>query len=396
MNKPRIVIIRGGEWNCTSAIPRVLDTLKQLGLDASILCWDKSGKLPKREVVEGREVRRFRRYIPPRNVLLFLWWPIWWLWVIWHLIRGRYTAVHAMDIDTLIPSVIAKPFLGYKLIYDCRDGLGLILSNVRAPVPQFFTMLEHVFSPYADGIFFPFGNISLCAPFFGRRARQMLPVVRVLNVPMADAPVQYRTPTARPLRLNVSGYVSPVRGAFILAEAFKERSDVVIDIAGDILYPEIQRQFEQMSNVTLHGRVPYERAMELMDQADIISIYYDISLAVAVNASPNKMFEAMMLGKPYLTADGCWMAEIAEQFGLGWSVPYGDVDALRRLVEKLNANPSLLVEAGQRGREVFGQHFTWPRQRENLLRLYRYVLEDEPDDITPIRHEGWDRFIGLR
>ena len=109
--KPRIAILRGGEWDCTQAIPRMLDALKGMGLKATILCWDKSGKKQAREVVDGTEVIRFRRYIPPRNVLLFVWWPVWWGWLLWRLIRGRYDLVHTMDIDTLVPSALGSVYV---------------------------------------------------------------------------------------------------------------------------------------------------------------------------------------------------------------------------------------------------------------------------------------------
>ncbi|MCD4699923.1 MAG: glycosyltransferase [Phycisphaerae bacterium] len=395
MNKPRIVIIRDGEWNCTQAIPRTLDALEAMGLRATVLCWDLTGRQAATDMVNGHRILRFRRYVPPRSIRLFLWWPAWWCWVLWQLFRGRFHIVHAMNFGALPPAVAGRMIFGYRLIYDVRDALGLVLANIRWPVPQVFTVLERTLALASDGLVLSQGDIEACTEYFGRRATRTLPTVQVLNVPTVEPPATYRQPVANPLRINVSGYISPVRGAFILTDAFGQRDDVICDIVGEMRYSAIEERLVAMGNANLHGRVPYEKALELMDQADLIWLHYDNSLKSVVVSSTNKMFEAMMLGKPYLTADGCWMAEIAQRFGLGWTLPYGDVDALRRLVEKLNANPSLLVEAGRRGREAFEKHFTWPKQRENLLRLYRYVIEGGPDDITARRHEGWNRFIGL-
>ena len=352
-----------------------------------------SGEKQAREVVDGTEVIRFRRYIPPRNVLLFVWWPVWWAWLLWRLIRGRFDLVHAMDIATLVPTAAGKALLGYRLIYDSRDPLGLALDNVRWPVPQFFTMLDRLSTPAADGILLSQGDVRACAEFFGRRAAQKVPVVRVLNVPTLPPPSEYRVPTARPLRINYSGYISPVRGAFILAEVVEGRTDVVVDVVGEIRYPQIRQRFEQMANMKLYGRVPYEKALQLMDQADVVWVYYDPALKNAVISSANKMFESMMLSKPYLTTTGSWYGKVARQFGLGWPLPYGDVEKLRGLIERLNADPSLLVEAGRRGREAFVKHFTWPKQRENVLQLYRCVLQGAAA-ASMRRHKGWKRFIG--
>jgi glycosyltransferase involved in cell wall biosynthesis len=297
-----------------------------------------------------------------------------------------------MDVDTLVPAAMGKFLKGYGLIYHCRDALGLVMDNVSWPVPQFFSHLDRTFTPTADGMVLTQGDLRASAAFFGRRTTRKVPTVQVLNVPPVRPPGGYRVPTARPVRINYSGYVSPVRGARILVEAFRDRADVAVDIVGDIRYAALQRQFQEMRNATLHGRVPYQRALELMDQADLIWLHYDNSLKNVAIASANKMFEAMMLGKPYLTADGCWMAEVAREFGLGWSLPYGDMDGLVRLVHRLNADPSLLVEAGRRGREAFERYFTWEGQRENIVRLYRAVLEDA--EIPQRDYEGWARFIG--
>ena len=389
----RVAIIRGGDWSSTQAIPRVLDMLSILGLQPTILCWDKSGKEPKREIINGVEVLRFRKHILPRSILLFAWWPVWWAWLLWQLMRGRFALVHAMDIDTLVPAVAGKMALCYRLIYDSRDALGLSLTNVRFPVPQLFTCLDRLFTLAADGLLWPGGSAKIYAEYFGRRVARRVPVVQVLNVPMAETPSRYRTPTARPLRINMSGAVSPVRGAFVAVEAFGKRTDTVLDIVAAMRYESIREQFEAMSNATLHGRVPYERALELMDQADLIWLHYDTSMKTYMVASANKMFEAMMLGKPYLTTDGTWMAQVANQLGLGWSLPYGDIEGLRRLVEQLNATPSMLVKAGHRGRECFEKYCTWPKQRANMLLLYQHVLH-QGDKVAETHVAGWYRFMG--
>jgi len=394
MNRRRAVVIRGSDWDATQAAPRAAETLYNLGFDVSILCWDMSGKKPARELVgRGYELRRFRCYIPPRSVRYFLAWPFWWAWLLWRLLRGRYALVHTMNVDTLVPTLLGKALAGFRIIYDIRDALGMALSNVRFPVPQFFTMMDRVLSPMVDGLLLSQGDIAACARFFGRRAARRLPVVQVLNVPQDDPPAVYRTPAARPLRVNFSGFISPGRGAFHVIQAFGQRDDVRIDVVGEIRHGSLRKAFEVIGNATLYGRVPHEEAMQLLDLADVVMILYDSALMTTRVCSANKMFESMMLGKPYLGTAGGWPARVAERFGLGWAVPYGDVEALREMAEKLNADPALLAAAGRRGRQCYEKFFTWPRQRANVLALYRHVLGEGP--AGPGRAcEGWKRFLG--
>ncbi len=396
MAKRRAVVIRGGEWDATQAGPRARGVLQGLGFEVDALGWDMSGKRPKREpLAGGGEVRRFRRYIPPRSVHYFLTWPIWWAWLVWHLLHGRYELVHTMNVETLVPTLIAKLLGGCRLVYDVRDPLGMALSNVRWPVPQAFRLLDRLLAPMTDGILLSQGDVGACAEFFGRAAARRVPVVQVLNVPHEQPPPHYRKPTGRPLRINYSGFISPGRGASELIQAVSGREDVVVDVVGQIRHDDLRREFEAMPNATVYGLVPFARAMGLLDQSDVVMILYDDALATTRVCSANKMFEAMMYGKPYLATKGGWPGKVASRFGLGWEVPYGDARALGRMLDELAAEPARLVEAGRRGRECLESLFAWPRHRENMLRLYRHVLwEGQPERPRPC--QGWMRFIGTR
>ena len=166
-----------------------------------------------------------------------------------------------------------------------------------------------------------------------------------------------------------------------------------MDVVGGTREERVRKRYAAMDNVSYYDRVPHKRAMELMDQADLVSMLYDPALKVILISSANKMFESMMLGKPYICTPGSFPAQVAARFDLGWAVPYGDAGALGSLIDELRADPSLLIETGRRGRRAYEQNFTWPKQRENLEKLYHHVLQDG----TPVaqrRNAGWSRFIG--
>jgi glycosyltransferase involved in cell wall biosynthesis len=389
----RIAVVRGGEWNATPDVPRTLDVIRRLGGRPTVICWDKSGRGLSREVVEGCDVLRFRKHIPARNAILFAWWPAWWAWLLRQLIAGRYDLVHAIDLEAMIPAAIGKCLGGYRLVYDCRDSLGLVLSNVRAPVPQAFAAMERLFLPAADGMLLTQGALDVCAAYFGRRATRCIPIVQVMNVPpVRTLPAHFRRPTARPLRVLVSGYISPRRGAYLLTDHFANREDVIFDVVGDIRYPDIISRFKSMRNVTFYGLVPYARSLELTDQCDLVWLHYDVSLRNVAIATSNKMFEGMMYGKPYVTSEGSWMGDIAKRLKMGWALPYGDTAGLDLLWRQLNERPELLVQAGLNARAAVERGFNWVLQSGNQVALYRHVL-GRPSSSQAC--QGWRRFLGV-
>lgn len=194
------------------------------------------------------------------------------------------------------------------------------------------------------------------------------------------------------MKINYSGRLSPLRAAYQLADVVEGRDDVCIDVYGKLSDPGIKKRYEALGNATFDGMVSHEESLGRMDQADLISLLYDPSLKVVYIASANKMFEAMMLGKPYICTAGSYPARVAEEYGLGWALEYGDSDALNELIDQLVAEPQLRVEAGCRGREAYEKHFRWECQKANLVKLYSFLFGDQT--VCCREHQGWAKFIG--
>ncbi|MCG3178513.1 MAG: hypothetical protein BIFFINMI_00841 [Phycisphaerae bacterium] len=388
----RACVVRGGLWDSTPAGPRTVSTLRELGYEVTVLCWNVGGDLPAREQADGFDILRFQRPVPASSKKYFLYWPLWWIWLFRQYLRGHYDLIHAMNLDAFVPAVACKLFRRVKVVYDIRDAWGLCLTGQPFPVPQLFTLLDRMVAPFADGILLSQGCLDVCAEFFGRPAARRVPVIQVLNVPEHDCGPDYRPADGQPLKINFSGRLSLLRGAFLLADAVESRSDLCLDAFGKLSDPAIRRRYEAMTNVTFDGLVSHQESLKRMDQADLISLLYDPSLKVIYISSANKMFEAMMLGKPYLCTAGSYPARVAEQYGLGWGLPYGDRQALTELLDKLVTHPELRVEAGRRGRQAYEKHYRWEHQRANLVLLYRYLFGDE--SIKPRPFQGWKRFVG--
>lgn len=392
-HKKKACVVRGGLWDSTQAGPRTVATLLDQGFEVTVLCWNVNGDLPQREQRDGFEIRRYQRRIPPASPKFFLCWPLWWIWLFGQYFKGRFDLIHAMNLEAVVPAIACKPFRKHKVVYDIRDAWGQCLTAKPWPFPQLFTLFDRLVAPFADGILLSQGCLDVCSAFFGRWAARKVPVIQVLNVPQHDRGPDYRPADSQPMKINYSGRLSGLRAAFKLADAVEGRDDVCIDVYGKLSDPDIKTRYEPLANATFDGLVSHEQSLERMDQADLISLFYDPALTVVYIASANKMFEAMMLGKPYLCTKGSYPHRVAEKHGLGWGVDYDDQRALVELIDDLAANPGKRVEAGRRGREAYEQNFRWEHQQANLIQLYRYLFGDE--SVTYQEKEGWSKFIGV-
>jgi glycosyltransferase involved in cell wall biosynthesis len=66
-----------------------------------------------------------------------------------------------------------------------------------------------------------------------------------------------------------------------------------------------------------------------------VSIVYDPSVEIFRYSAPNKFFDAIMLGKPVVCAEGMHLADEVEDAGCGLSVRYGDPSDLARAMDVL-------------------------------------------------------------
>jgi glycosyltransferase involved in cell wall biosynthesis len=126
-----------------------------------------------------------------------------------------------------------------------------------------------------------------------------------------------------------------------------------------------------LANVAFHGRVGYERALAMMYRADTLIATYDPSIPNHRYASPNKLFEAMMLAKPIVVARGTNMDRIVERHGCGLVVEYGNLRDLAAAMGRLAHDLGLRHRLGAAGRKAYEQEYNWDIMRERLVHLYQ-------------------------
>lgn len=389
----RVAVVRGGLWDSTQAGPRTVKTLIEMGHEPIIFGWNVTGDLPAEDTWEGVPVYRYDRAVPPASSKLFLSWPLWFFWLLRQFFRHKPELIHAMNAESAFPAALYARLTGAKVVYDLRDAWGMCVTGRRFPIPQGFKLLERITAWLSDGILLSQGDIAHCARYFGRWTARNKPAVQVLNVPMTDRGPEIREASGVPMTINFSGRLSGLRGAFKLADIVEGRDDMRIDIYGKLSDDKIRERFEPMPNADFGGIVSYDQSLDRMAAADLISILYDPSLEVVAISSANKMFESMMLGKPYISTAGAYPAMIALEHNLGFPVPYGDDDALMQTLVDLAADPEKRAEYGRNGRAAYERYFTWARQRENMVLLYRCLL-DQPLEQPPRPCAGWLRFLG--
>lgn len=105
-------------------------------------------------------------------------------------------------------------------------------------------------------------------------------------------------------------------------------------------------------------------------EADLLFALYNPRIPNNCYASPNKLFEAMLCGKPIIVNSGSTMTSIVRDTECGLIVPFGDPDAFREAVQQLREDPSLRDRLGTNARAAYENLFRWEIMEERLSSTY--------------------------
>ncbi|MGD0077233.1 MAG: glycosyltransferase [Sedimentisphaerales bacterium] len=377
----------------TQAVPRAASTLQEMGYTITILSLDKSGDKHDHERVNDWEIIWYHHKYKSGNKISFLWaWLCWWVWVIRKIYRGNYDLVQASNLESIVPCVFARKFRKFTLVLDIRDLWGMACGQSYRRMMRIFNTMERWAAKRVDGIVLCPAALERLAEYFGKKVAQSIPTVQVLNVPAEDIAGTYSPPPAGQIRFNYSGHISYLRNAQAILDLASEKPEVQVDVVGEIHDDKLRIAFEAIPNVKLYGQLPFKQAMEVFLKANLISIMYDSSTEIAIISTPNKMFEAMMMSRPYIASSNSFPGITAEKHSLGWAVPYGNSRALIELVSELQGNPSKIESAAKNARKTYEKYFTWDKQKANLIMLYNYVTNGEK--IECFSHAGWNKMLG--
>jgi glycosyltransferase involved in cell wall biosynthesis len=371
----RVLICRSNPVAPDPRVEKIARSLASAGYQVSVLGWDRSGELPARSQQDGVTLLRLpivaafgsgMANLP--NLLRWQWGLM--RWLMRH--REAYDIIHACDFDTILPALASQTLFSKKVVYDIFD---FYADHLRA-TPELFKKAIRFVDLRAIGR----ADALILADESRREqirgARPRFSTV-IYNSPEEVAIQQAGGLTSEPgcsLRLAYVGLLQVERGLFEMMALLERHPEWCLDLAGfggD--EARIRAQVERMPNVHWHGRVPYQEALELSRAADVLFATYDPAIPNHRFSSPNKIFEAMMLGKPVLVAKDTNMDRIVQQAECGLVVQYGDEAALESALTQLAQDDTLRKRLGRNARQAYKTHYSWQKMQSRLEQLYRRV-----------------------
>jgi len=379
-----VVIIRSRAIN--PGTYKIASTLAKNGFNVHVVLWNRNPD-NKTLIVKDKtyNVIFFNLRAPYDKITAILLFPVWWIYeFIILMFKREVYIIHIIDFDSLLPAIFVKFFKKkVKIVYSIQD---IYAENLPRHIPNFIKnaikFLEKISFKYCDAVFIvnPLMYYNYYRAFPIKRLKVIYnspPCIEEIGIYPEKITYNYKPV----LTVFYAGLIHRSRGLIELLTALKNVDNVKLIIAGkgpDIkIFSKIADDLK--GKIEYIGIIPYEEVIKKTLEVDAIVAFYDPQISNNRYASPNKLFEAMMCSKPIIINKETFAANIVEKARCGLVVPYGDVNSLINALIKLRDNPSLRMELGRNGRNVYEKIFAWKKMEQKIIQIYRELTDTLAD-----------------
>lgn len=365
----RVLFLRSNPIDPDPRVEKEARALIRSGFSVKVIGWDRSGNLPVEETKQNVIIYRIPLKANYGQGLKNLPYLIQFQIALTRELMRRkseYDVIHACDLDTVLPALWMKLIYKKRVVYDIFDFYADMLRRVPTWAKFIARMVELWAIGKADAVIIADDNRK--NQIQGSHPKRL---VIIYNTPeiVSESPLPLPIP---PLRIAYVGLLQKERGIMEMLQVLEKHPEWNLDLAGfggD--EDEIKEVAEKLSNVRYHGRVSYDIALDIMSKAHVLFATYDPSIANHRYSSPNKVFEAMALGRPIIVSEGMGIDKLVNDKNLGFVVPYGKVDALENVMLTLSKwSNEDFTSFRKQTLELYQSLFSWQVMEDKLVKVY--------------------------
>lgn len=280
---------------------------------------------------------------------------------------STYRVIHACDLDTSMVGYFCAKARGAKVVYDVFDYYADAFA-IPAKLRKLVIGIDTYIINHADGVI-------LCSEQRRKQIGKAAPkrIAYIHNTPdRAECPALPSKANGR-ARIVYVGILSDGRLIPELLQIVSTHDDYELHIAGFGPLEELVHTYSaRCDNIIYYGKVEYDRAITLEQNADIMIAAYDPAIANHKYAAPNKFYEALMLGKPIIMCEGTGFADLVKEYGIGAAVAYSETGLLQGL-EEVRAMLDEYQEKSAFEKTLFREKYSWAEMATRLRALYEEI-----------------------
>ena len=294
--------------------------------------------------------------------------------LLFFLFWGKYDAVCAIDLDTILPAFYMSKWRNKKMIYDAHEYFTEVPEVVRRPrVKRIWEWVAQKTIPscmycYTVGT-------SLAEVFEGKYGR---PFEVIRNVPEVENLTKIETGNTLPIILY-QGVLNEGRGLEEMLEAMTEINDAQLWFAGEGDLSDFLRkktkELQIESKVKFLGYLLPDELRKITPQATIgINFLHQTSLNYYYSLA-NKTFDYAMASVPAIHMAFPEYEHLMKEYEVGVLIKDLKKETIVDAVNKL-LHEEIFYRKLKRNCEVASRNWNWAVEEKKLLGFYKRVFED--------------------
>lgn len=168
-------------------------------------------------------------------------------------------------------------------------------------------------------------------------------------------------------------YIGGLNKVRFITEAIEVCSNldgVYLKIAGSgVIEDAVKKLSESIENVDFLGKIPMNKVLSETCSSDAVLCVLDPSQPNNQVGPPNKIFEAMVCGRPVIATKGIYSGNLIEKLNMGLAINYCKED-LKNAIILLRDDKKLRERLGRNALKAALSEHNWSNQERKLLQVY--------------------------
>ncbi len=365
----KILLVRNTPVAPDPPVNKIAKFLTDKGNEVVVLAWDRECNYPKKEFLNGYTIIRFRLKAPYGKPIIAIFIPLWILYQFSFYLSNKFDVIHAFDFDTFLPSILISRIKKVKTVYHILDFYSELFPK------QFPKIISKIIKKI-DVFFMNFANyVILVDPCRLKQIGnyELKNVMYIYNTP-PDTSIKIepkRDENRKKFTIFYGGQLELERGLTYMIDAVNEMDGVELILAGhgkdaNIIIEKIRKS----KHSKYIGKISYDEVLENSLRSDVLFAFYDTIIPNNKYASPNKLFEAMMCGKPIIVNENTCMAETVKREKCGILIPFGNIKQIKIAILTLKNSHERSILMGLNGRNAYEERYSWRIMENSLNNIY--------------------------
>lgn len=271
--------------------------------------------------------------------------------------------VHCSNEELAMLALVLKRRHGFRVVCDLFDSIALKWGEKTFPLGSGARAFARHVHRMSDVVLVTDERRKERLGPFAARAR----IVANYPVDVGEEVASHFPPEDGPVRLYVAGSLYRPRGLEMVHSLLERRDDVEVLSAGWVA-DDSARRLVQHPDVDFRGVVTPAASLRLAASCHAIVALYEPSNRNNILASPNKIYDALCIGRPVVINVEAAVSDWVDEQGVGHLVRYGSVDDLSDVVDRLKASD--VRETAHRLRALFREGYSWDVAEQAMLDAY--------------------------